>query len=67
VTGALRTAAVIVLGVAVVAARSLRGLVSSALGSRGGGTPEPRHNEGRVREQVKAAQRAARAAGVLRR
>ena len=64
-TGALRTAAVFVLGVAVVAARSVAGLVSSTLGS--GGTPEPRHNEGRVREQVKAAQRAARAAGVLRR
>jgi len=63
--GTLRTAAVLVLGVAVVAARSLAGLVFSTLGSAG--TPEPRHNEGRVREQVKAAQRAARAAGVLRR
>ena len=64
-TGPLRTAAVFVLGVAVVAARSVAGLVSSTFGS--GGSPEPRHNEGRVREQVKAAQQAARAAGVLRR
>jgi len=64
-TGALRTAAMMVLGVAVVAARSVAGLVSSTFGSAS--IPEPRHNEGRVREQVKAAQRAARAAGVLRR
>lgn len=66
-TGTVRGVVVIVLGASIVAVRSLADVVARWLPSLASGAPEPRHNEGRVREQVKAAQRAARAAGVLRR
>ena len=55
-----------VLGAGVVVGRSLIGLVSGWLPQVRAGAPEPRHRAGRVHEQVEAAQRAARAAGVLR-
>jgi len=66
-TGVVRGAAVLVLGTGVIVARSLAGIVTRWLPSVTSSAPEPHHNAGRVHEQVKAAQRAARAAGVLRR
>jgi len=69
VTSVLRVAAaaaLTVLGVGVAAAQSLAGVVSRLL-PPGDAPPEPHHNTNRVREQVKAAQRAARDAGVLKR
>ena len=66
-TGVVRSAALLVLGTGVVVARSLAGVVTRWLPSLMSSAPEPQHNAGRVHEQVKAAQRAARAAGVLRR
>ena len=66
-TGVVRGAAVLVLGTGVIVARTVAGVVIRWLPSLTSGAPEPQHNAGRVHEQVKAAQRAARAAGVLKR
>ena len=54
-----------VLGASVVMGRGLISLVSRLFPRAGG--PTPRHHAGRVHEQARAAERAARAAGVLKR
>ena len=62
------SAATIALGAAVVAGRSLLALAGETWTRLWGGEPEPpatRHNAGQVRDQIKAARQAARAAGVL--
>jgi hypothetical protein len=57
---------VTLLGASVVLGRGLVGVLLRLLPSLGD-EPPPRHHAGRVREQVRAAQQAARAAGVLKR
>ena len=58
--------AYVALGAGVLIARTLRDYVARLLPA-GEETPAPRHHAGRVRDHVQAAERAARASGLLRR
>lgn len=53
------------LGAGVVLGRGVFDALSRPRDLLGAEEPAPRHNAGRIREQVRAAQQAARAAGVL--
>jgi hypothetical protein len=64
--GWLGTVGVTVLGAGVVLGEALVDLVSRLLDHVGEERRAPRHNAGMVREQVRAAARAARKAGVFR-
>ena len=64
--GWLGTVGITVLGAGVVLGEALLDLLSRLLTHVDGERPAPRHNAGMVREQVRAAARAARAAGVFR-
>jgi hypothetical protein len=64
--GVPRAVIVTVLGAAVVLAQAASTAWSRVRGVVAAETEPPRHHAGRVSEQVKAAERAARAAGVLR-
>ena len=56
----------VVLGAGVLIARALRGRLASLLPWTED-APAPRHHAGRVKEHARAAERAARASGLLRR
>ena len=64
--GWLGTFGITVLGAGVVLGEALLDLLSRLLTHVDGERRAPRHNAGMVREQVRAAARAARAAGVFR-
>jgi hypothetical protein len=64
--GWLGTVGITVLGAGVVLGEALLDLLSRLLTHVDGEGRAPRHNAGMVREQVRAAARAARAAGVFR-
>jgi len=66
IRGWLGTVGVTVLGAGVVLGEAVVDVLSHLLTHVGDDRRAPRHNAGMVREQVRAAARAARAAGVFR-